>query len=332
VHFQQVTAALTALPVLFCGFAVHSGTAQDILSLTACRTWHKAMQFLGDRETCKNVAAIGHSFGGAQASLFAACANKGAGKIFGTRDDFQLITFGAFAPSVGELYNGRPGVHFKGTRYAITESDFTNPLAALDPTKIKQFRIDILNYFALLLPALGHAPVVPYITNKIAEYQDPNFTVDDVNADWPFVEVNIAPFFLSLGTVAMGGAGLDALQNALLTMVTQFTAQGLLSFEYDNTVASASQPFAYNHALVKFQPLPNPLKTRKGTAYRAVEAAQAVLLPRNDFAQARFATIGSFGAGAFFPNHNICCYSTCPKCDEKFNVTVTKECHNTVYR
>eukprot|EP00415_Alexandrium_ostenfeldii_P000527 UN0527 len=66
-----------------------------------------------------------------------------------------------------------------------------------------------------------------------------------------------------------------------------------------------------------------------------VEAPGALQLPKYDYIQAQFGVIAlsssDVGGGGYNPNHQICCYSACPTCAEKFNVTY-KGCLDTPLR
>lgn len=96
---------LRATTAEFCGFqGVHKGFAKRMRSLWTGSRATELFSFLADPEECADVTFVGHSLGGALASLAAACAAcQGAFAIRG------LFTFGAPAVSKTQLKVAQSG-------------------------------------------------------------------------------------------------------------------------------------------------------------------------------------------------------------------------------
>lgn len=112
----------------YCGFSgVHSGAAKEIDDLTKHSNWtQKWLPVLRSGDCSEGVYVVGHSLGGAQASILAACANNGS-MPYGFEVK-GIYTFGAFAPSRDPLVNkisekqNLPSGCFDGARYFNQDS------------------------------------------------------------------------------------------------------------------------------------------------------------------------------------------------------------------
>merc|ERR1719386_336950 len=86
------------------------------------------------QDKCEKVYSVGHSLGGALATLFAFCANQeqvttenadkaSVANVRGSRrEEVMLLTFGAPGVSVTPMHSGSPGICFQGRRIGIGQA------------------------------------------------------------------------------------------------------------------------------------------------------------------------------------------------------------------
>lgn len=113
----------------FCGAdGVNGGYADEIRQFMRMEDWP---QMISKLENCNSVFAVGHSMGGALASLFAFCSNtkvrNAKPRAFGSLPEVHLFTFGAPGPARVPLYNGLPGMCFQGARRFLITREKKRP-------------------------------------------------------------------------------------------------------------------------------------------------------------------------------------------------------------
>mmetsp|Transcript_113308 Transcript_113308/g.241808 ORF Transcript_113308/g.241808 Transcript_113308/m.241808 type:complete len:236 (-) Transcript_113308:16-723(-) len=120
--------------VNMCGFeGVHRGFASEVNDLLAAPEWKKTFRpYLSGRDCRGGVTVVGHSLGGAQASIFAACANNGRRPYSFTVK--ALYTHGGPAPSKTQLPNHEAADGcFAGARFYSQDRWDYDPIPALAP-------------------------------------------------------------------------------------------------------------------------------------------------------------------------------------------------------
>lgn len=311
---KQAMGGLVVEPIEFCGFQVHAGVVDELAGFMKAPNWTKFITFLNS-PTCTSVTSVGHSLGGALATVFAGCANVGAmNGTFGPRTDYGLVTFAPFAVSTSPMYSGTPGTPFNGMRYGITATDGGASSKTSLPEDTKQFRLDLLKLF------LGIATATQNPAKQQLEQAYTNFDklpADQIEPAWGGIESSLYPFLLPTFQIATAPPpGLEPLQSEVIATLTRMGGRGELFYSYD-PISSLSNYFGFKHALVDFQPLPSPLKDGIANSYAKVDAASAPELPKHDAFQLIFGILGNQG---HFPNHMLCCYSTASDCSSKFTV------------
>jgi len=115
-----------------CGFeGVHRGFASEVDDLLEHSSWTGILlPYLNGASCSGGVTVVGHSLGGAQASIFAACANNGS-RPFGFKVK-ALYTHGGAAPSKTPLPNNEAADGcFAGARFYTADLLDYDPIAAL---------------------------------------------------------------------------------------------------------------------------------------------------------------------------------------------------------
>mmetsp|Transcript_57821 Transcript_57821/g.163174 ORF Transcript_57821/g.163174 Transcript_57821/m.163174 type:complete len:257 (+) Transcript_57821:261-1031(+) len=109
----DVVSELNVATVPLCGFrSVHRGFAEKLERILRTHTWQTELApYLRSGACAEGVVCVGHSLGGALASILAACANSqesgGIGHLLGGLAVAGIYTFGAPAVSKGQLTDGR---------------------------------------------------------------------------------------------------------------------------------------------------------------------------------------------------------------------------------
>lgn len=114
----------------FCGFTnVHRGAARELEGMLGHSGWKDSVApYLSGPQCSGGVTVIGHSLGGAMASLLAACANNGSRPLGFTAK--ALYTFGAFAVSEERLINKESADGcFAGARLYTQDAVSVDPAA-----------------------------------------------------------------------------------------------------------------------------------------------------------------------------------------------------------
>lgn len=322
---QQALGGLAVAPIDFCGFSVHAGVVDEVAGFMKADTWADFIMYLNS-PTCTSVTSVGHSLGGAIATVFAGCANVGAlGGAFGPRKDYGLVVYAPFGVSTTPIYSGTPGTPFAGVRYGITDSDGGASSLTPLPEDTRQFRLDLLKFYESLTKGMGH----PAATQLSEAYQQfSQLPAASIEPAWAQVEPSLVEMVLPTLQIAIDPpAGLEAYQPMVHQLVATIAGRGELFINYD-LVSSLSRPFGFKHALVDFQPLPMSLTTGRTTPYTMVAASDgAAELPKHDTFQ-QFLAILTDSAG--FANHAICCYSTASECSSKFTVD-WKKCRPSIF-
>jgi len=288
-----------------CGFKVHAGVAQEMASFLVSPAYSEFVAFLNDGK-CKNVTAVGHSYGGTLATLWATCANTNANIsqiTFGVRSDYALVTFAPLAMATTAVYNGKPGVPFVGMRYSLTEVDGGASAQTGWHVDTKSFRLQLLELYSQLANMSGMTTQAEALADVKLQFS--NISSGAIEGLWA---TTAYPQLHSFALWTFLEANKDtAVAAAIHAQTAKFAAAGFLSFEYD-LVSSLSGFFGFKHALQDFQPLPNKLVAAKpGSSMTKVPAALASDLPKADLFQSVFSMLAN---GGNFPNHTPCCYSS----------------------
>jgi hypothetical protein len=295
----------TLPPVDMCGFQVHAGVAQEMASFLQSPAYPDFVAFLNDGQ-CKNVTAVGHSLGGALATLWATCANVRANIssiTFGARSDYALVTFAPFAIATTAVYNGKPGVPFIGIRYGLTESDGGASARTGFHVGTKNFRIQLIELYVQIANVSGLTDFAANLANQKTQLR--NMSAEAIEGLWT---ANFYPALFPYALYTMSEAkAATAIGEEIRAHTAKFALSGVLSYEYD-CISSIGGFFGFKHALQDFQPLPNKLVVaRAGSSMAKVPAVSASDLPKADLFQSLFSTLANDG---WFVNHATCCYSS----------------------
>jgi len=303
VDFEQVVGGCAEPPVSMCGFKMHAGVAQEMMQFKNNKKWADFIAYLNDG-SCKRVTAVGHSLGGGMATALAACANAGI-EGFGDRRDFRLVTYGAIAITYEPTYSGTKNTPFKGTRYNVEDSGQKGGI----PSNTKQYRMDLLEFFAKVLVAMGKNP------SQLMKARVGVEKYGNAEQVWKQVAAGLAPLHLYVMSLAQTG---NADQRHMIgKFVWELQDKDILSFEHD-FVPTLLLPFGFKHALVNYQPLVHPAKAPSATPMAMVKAKDAVEKPSGDLSQSVFTFLAD---RANFPNHKPCCYFKGGDCISYFEET-----------
>mmetsp|Transcript_89508 Transcript_89508/g.157951 ORF Transcript_89508/g.157951 Transcript_89508/m.157951 type:complete len:552 (+) Transcript_89508:59-1714(+) len=323
-------------PAAMCNHSVHAGVAKEMSDFMNTSQFGDFVAFLNNA-TCKTVTAVGQSFGGALATLWATCANLGAEPaLFGARTDYQLVTFTALAMAKTPPYNGKPGVPFVGTRYGIVETSETaarqkeaNSFLVNAWDQAKDFRLKILEGFAVTFNSMNLTGPADHFT--MIRQQMSGMTTEQVEEWWA---ANVNPPSTSgiheFALLFFANAGQDNPTGRWLAeTLPQLAASGVLTHEVDG-VGALGQMFGYKHALQVFQPMTNrmfPGNTDEWSLLPAVPPSAAVDEPKADVYQFTFSTLANNGG---FVNHDTCCYTSAHRlrCAASFTEPKWRSCKN----
>lgn len=119
----------------WCGFnRVQAGFVTKVRNFMAGSHYHLFESYLSNKQLCGGgIVAVGHSLGGAVATLFAACANRRNESLMqGNFVVSELYTFGAPHVSKDQLVNEQSHNHcFTGNRFYNADSWFRDPIPAV---------------------------------------------------------------------------------------------------------------------------------------------------------------------------------------------------------
>jgi hypothetical protein len=115
---QDVWQDILAFPYDFCGYKVHGSFAKELEQFKSSSKW---TGLLANLQGCSQVYSVGHSLGGAVASLFAGCSGTEADGWESTKSVDKLYTFGAPGVSFDLTPKSPKGECFGGRRFFNTD-------------------------------------------------------------------------------------------------------------------------------------------------------------------------------------------------------------------
>jgi len=299
---QQILGGAAVAPVPLCGHDVHAGVAQELQGFMSDPGFGHVVEFM-NQARCTETVAAGVSLGGALAGLWAACASRGE-PGFGARTGYRLVTFGSPPVTLAPLSNAaHPSGVFEGTRYAITEPDGGAGRLTGLRGDFRAFALDSMQLLRDFAAAKGMAAEAALVSGLLAALNSTGAA--EFESVWVSTTRNVAPLWLLVLGESMQSPPTPPAQ-LVMGWIMSRVPTGLLSFEYD-PVPVCMYPFGFQHPLVNFQPLPNPLFAGRPSMDMVPAAGPEVAgLPRGEFVQAGFGML--LGEG-WFPNHNSCCYA-----------------------
>lgn len=301
----------------FCkGEGVNVKFTQEMEGFMNLEAWQNVIDFL---ESCDEVYAVGHSGGGAMATLFAFCANTQATN-FGALPEVRLYTLGAPGPAMSALYNGSPGKCFKGVRQFVADE----PRAAS-----RAFHVDNLLLFANIADKIPNQAwrslSLRQAVTKLASLEEGSEEETDLlqkqNVD--IGDMWLGVYLVLRGDVQKVNAVLPNYKVVLEAFMEKH-AQDLI-IDYD----PVPQMFiGYLHPLVKAQPIANTKVSPSGVAVigPAVECdADMPQVPNFDYAQLAWGSLrfnkGHYVEGGSIPNHGACCAMSEADCSSRYEDT-----------
>lgn len=321
-------------PVDMCRLQVSSGIASKMNLLLAepmMQPGSPLVAYLNNNSVCSRVASVGHSMGGALATLWATCANQGNNTaIFGARQDYSLVTFGPLAMSTTPAFNGEPGTPFDGTRYCVTNEDGGMSASENFYVDTKAFRLDTLDLISKVAEALNNTDDSNTISD-LRNYLMPMSSAE-VEAYW---ESELLPEGwaqqYALGILDFVGQDSE-IGNEIGAKLGEFLFSGVLSFGAD-LVCSLGQQYGFQHALQAHQPILNKLMTDDTSTggitggLRPLRASMAPMYPVGDVFQILFQLLTN---NFEFVNHDICCYSAIAddECQALYTTPEWRSCKN----
>jgi len=159
------------------GFWIHTGFRKELRRLTSAKEWPKVQETLSGSECSAGIYAVGHSLGGAMASVFTACVNAQAGYFEGNPFRVkELYSFGAPLVSFRHPLAEANGQCLKGARFYNEDEDeghshhrWIDPVVTLPP---------LLGWFHPKLKAIR-------LTQVDGEYEEEEFACDSREATSP---------------------------------------------------------------------------------------------------------------------------------------------------
>lgn len=162
--------------VNWCGFdGVHEGYAERARHFQFGKRFNEFDEFI--RGHCDNLALVGHSTGGAIATLVAACAYK-ANSPWGWPEDPHIYTFGAPAVATDRIKGTQPDV-FKGYRVFNQDEAWRDPIPAL--SRKAGFRHPKLSAFRISEEGFGAKNMHFFETDGGSEL---SATIPDYDSPW----------------------------------------------------------------------------------------------------------------------------------------------------
>jgi len=317
----------TQSPQNVCGFPdVNGGYAQELTGYMQASEWKSGIEELS---ACGEVYAVGHSMGGAMASLFAACANTNAEfsykAAFGSLPEVSLVTFGAPSVAKTALYNGEEGSCFKGVRQYVSSPSKSLP---------KEFQIGYLKIFQMLCQVAGQTEMKQSLGGLIAMLEDGTLPYPSEKARQTLLQTNIkigsgaVPGWLVIFAI-MSDLNLPGLKVTDEQKTQIKTTVGKLVYAYAKPIAYLYDPvpqlftgFGYKHPLLATAPQKRTGSFGQADPAAGAECTAATSLPEYDYAQLFFGLFLKNSLAAF-PNHGICCLLDIENCEDKFKPSVS---------
>jgi hypothetical protein len=309
--------------VEFCGLeGIHGGYAQEMQQYMKKDEWQSAIK---DLMECSEVYAVGASMGGSMASLFAFCANSQSEfpykQAFGRLPEVRLVTTGAPAVSLSNLYNGVPGKCFRGSRMYVTGE------SAIPQS---QFHIDNLKLFSGIATALGMKDASQNLNAAATQLQQ--LPADNALGFARHTHAAIGKLwmilFAAVGNMTLPGYEALApmyphIQNQV-GQILQAHAASIAGVMYD-PVPGLFSMFGFKHPLVEeVRPIRNSMQP--GSPPKVLGCADGANAPDEDFAQLMYGIILTKTTYSGFPNHGICCYIDDADCGSKYAARWSMEC------
>jgi hypothetical protein len=278
-EIQQITGIYQK--VTYCGLdGINAGYAQEMRQYTKLSTWSVGIAELAK---CSEVWAVGHSMGGAMASLFAFCANSNNTDFQGL-PEVALMTTGSPEVSVEPLYNRVPGACFRGVRTSVTHE-------AKEP--VGQFYIDVATLFNSVRYSIDIANIKANMQDALDNNNNTAF--EDLKSQ---LMLGAKPYLVELITTTNATIKASVQQ----TIMSHFVST---SIPYD-PVPIFFRPYGYVHPLVAYQPMPLPGHTVPPPLVTC-DSTTVPNLPNHDQLQGLLGTmLGMTLLGGSYPNHNWC--------------------------
>jgi len=312
---QQLTGLSN--PTSYCGLiGVHGGYVEEMHGFFAADAWTTAMSELS---VCDEIYAVGHSLGGSLANLFAFCANQQGdggydkGNFSQLTQTVRLVTFGAPATSLTQMYSGVDGQSFYGARYQVASSLSSYPSPS--------FFIQLWTLYTNVTAAVG------YITEstELSAVRDGLVQTEGTDSFYTLLDQAasaLAPIHLLMwGIVAGSIPGTAALQERIFAFAKFWVSEFVI---YSDGVSNIWKPFGYVHPRVPFVAFANEF----GGKLRPTHDSDSA--PSYAYLSYWWGTVANNG---YFPWHHICCYTENNKaCQAKFaNHPAYTECNVPAY-
>lgn len=323
---QDFRQTLNATKATFCGLSgVHGGIADELRGFYTGDFAGLVERLKPDR--CGQVYSVGHSMGGALASLFAFCANlendsdpKDKPRFAGLDPSVRLITVGAPVISVHPLYNGKPGNCFEGARFVVDDNSEAMPPASA--AGFVQLLANVTELIGIPQEAADLSNAIPQLTQYAG--------VDNAASYEALLMTN-----LNLIIISKAAAAFNAMLAAstgvvfpnsekIVKLISQFILDNLsmLGFQYDIIPLLQDLTAPLVHPRVQYVPLAHPKEsgiTKTWAGYTIIPGSGLggnqtcdpfwITRPRQNEIKTMTAYLAAFIFRTGFANHQVCCYA-----------------------